>query len=259
MTQLRRISMETHLLRERTRRFREAAQCGPSTGADAYKGLDAHAKPGLHGFVADLARQRFPAGAQLLDCAAGSGALTLRLQDVGFSMHATDYVAENFRLPHVPFRALDLNECFASVFTEQFDGVIAAEIIEHLENPRHFLRECWKLLKPGGEILLTTPNAGSPVSKAFLLRHGHAPWFSERDYQLYGHITPITARMLTQCSRESGFSIELMTSFGDALLQCRGSPRLGALARLISLVDMTPQELRGEILVSVLRKQIQPS
>lgn len=41
---------------------------------------------------------------------------------------------------------------------EEFDTVVAAEVIEHLENPGIFLTNCKRHLKEGGRILLTTPN-----------------------------------------------------------------------------------------------------
>lgn len=39
-----------------------------------------------------------------------------------------------------------------------FDLVIAQEVIEHIERPYDFLRRVWRVLKPGGYLLLTTPN-----------------------------------------------------------------------------------------------------
>ncbi|MBS3100211.1 class I SAM-dependent methyltransferase [Candidatus Pacearchaeota archaeon] len=42
---------------------------------------------------------------------------------------------------------------------KRFDTIIAGDIIEHLENPMGFLRFCFKHLKEGGRLILTTPNA----------------------------------------------------------------------------------------------------
>lgn len=39
-----------------------------------------------------------------------------------------------------------------------FDRVLATEILEHLANPGLFLSECWRVLRPGGGLWLTTPN-----------------------------------------------------------------------------------------------------
>ncbi len=41
------------------------------------------------------------------------------------------------------------------------DTLIAAELIEHLENPLRFLKECRRVLKRNGRLILTTPNTDS--------------------------------------------------------------------------------------------------
>jgi SAM-dependent methyltransferase len=39
-----------------------------------------------------------------------------------------------------------------------FDRVVATEILEHLATPGLFLSECWRVLRPGGVLYVTTPN-----------------------------------------------------------------------------------------------------
>lgn len=39
-----------------------------------------------------------------------------------------------------------------------FDNVLAGEIIEHLDNPLGFLKEGYRVLKPKGKLVITTPN-----------------------------------------------------------------------------------------------------
>lgn len=227
---------------------------GSSGGENSYKGLRIHALPGLHDFIATLATEYFQPGVTILDLAAGTGAMSLRMQDLGFKVMATDYVPENFKLEGIPFTKLDLNEGFSSAFIELFEGIIASEIIEHLENPRHFARECFKLLKPGGRIVLSTPNVESPGSLASFVRSGSFAWFSEDDYVNQGHITPFTQWQLAKAFGEVGFRVIWKGSFGDGLRTTAGSPRLHLLARLLSSVSTKDPELRGEIFVCVLEK-----
>jgi len=52
----------------------------------------------------------------------------------------------------------DLNKRFPFK-TNYADNIIAGEIIEHLTNPFGFLEECYRVLKPEGKLILTTPNA----------------------------------------------------------------------------------------------------
>lgn len=41
---------------------------------------------------------------------------------------------------------------------KRYDLVVACEVIEHVENPKAFFDQCMKVLKTGGELLITTPN-----------------------------------------------------------------------------------------------------
>lgn len=86
------------------------------------------------------------------------------------------------------FKLVDLNKDFPYE-DEEFDGLIAIEVIEHLENPRHFLKECKRIVKDF--IIITTPNCLSPLSKKTFSETGRFHWFEEKDYQQSKHITPL--------------------------------------------------------------------
>jgi SAM-dependent methyltransferase len=214
---------------ERTHFWQEPSN--DEAGGERYKGLAAYALAGLHEHVVSVVAQHVPPPAAILDLAAGSGALSQRLLDRGYSVSASDYVADNFRLS-IPFRAADLNQDFA---VGVYDAIVACEIIEHLENPRHFLRQCRKM---SPRVILTTPNPDSPISKARYLRTGHFQWFSQDDYRIQGHISPLHPQALRNCAAECGYKY--------------GGPKLRLLARLIDRLDKSPRALRGDILVAFL-------
>lgn len=235
-------------------RYKRAAHLGAPT-SNAYKGLRIHALPGLHEFVGQRAKEHFKAGGSLLDLAAGSGAMSQRMRDMGFAVCATDYVTENFRLHEsIPFVQANLNEEFSARYVQKFDGIVASEIIEHIENPRHFARECFKLLAPGGRIVVSTPNVDSAASKASFIRSGAFLWFDERDYIEQGHITPLSQSQLHRAFAEAGFTTLWLGSFGNAKGKLGGSPRLQLLARLVALLANVDRHLDGEILVSVMER-----
>jgi SAM-dependent methyltransferase len=195
--------------------YRDAAGTALGTEETGYRGLRVHAWPGLHEAVAAEAVRSLAPGASVLDLASGSGALALRLRDAGFAVSGCDLVAENFSLHgEVPFTTANLNQGFADAFAERFDAITAVEIIEHLENPRHFLRQCFALLRPGGRLILTTPNVDSPHARALWIRTGAFRWFTDHDYELHGHIMPIPLWLLRHALREAGFGVEVLTSVG---------------------------------------------
>jgi cyclopropane fatty-acyl-phospholipid synthase-like methyltransferase len=219
---------------------------------EGYKGIPVHALEGLHEIVAELVRRHMSRGAKLAELAAGGGALTLRLHEMGFQVNACDYVTENFRLHgQVRFIQQDLNAQFSQNFSG-CEGVVAVEIIEHLENPRHFLREIRAILPAGGVAIVTTPNVESPVSVAMSIRSGRPIWFWESAYRSDGHITPVPQWIIEQASEEAGLEVVEVLSHGDPYRWLRAWPRLHLLAKLIGYV--TPRDRpRGELILMVLR------
>lgn len=59
-----------------------------------------------------------------------------------------------------------------------FDVITAAEIIEHLVNPDHFLKETRRVLKGGGYLVITTPNLAAWFNRLIFL-FGYQPFFLE--------------------------------------------------------------------------------
>jgi len=80
-----------------------------------------------------------------------------------------------------------------------FDLVIAGEIIEHILDTDFFLDQIKKVLKPGGILILSTPNAAS-LGRRFLLLAGKNPFFEASygfpGYAHAGHIRFFTKGLL---------------------------------------------------------------
>ena len=98
-----------------------------------------------------------PEGARVLDAPCGAGALAAVLRDRGYDVYGADVEADAQALLAERWQQADLNAPLPWP-AETFDAVFSIEGIEHLENRFAFLREVRRVLKPGGTMVLTTPN-----------------------------------------------------------------------------------------------------
>lgn len=120
-------------------------------------------------FLPDL---RLPARGKVLDAPCGStGALALELKRAGFTVTGADVDVDAARALGESFVEADLNATLPWA-AETFDAVISTEGIEHLENAFLFLREVTRVLKPGGTLILTTPNITALRSRVRFLGSG---------------------------------------------------------------------------------------
>jgi 2-polyprenyl-3-methyl-5-hydroxy-6-metoxy-1,4-benzoquinol methylase len=82
------------------------------------------------------------------------------------------------------------------------DTSVAIEVIEHLENPRAFVRELARVTRPGGWIVITTPNQLSALSLICLVLKGSFSAFQDGDYP--AHRTALLEIDLRRIARECG-------------------------------------------------------
>ena len=78
-----------------------------------------------------------------------------------------------------------------------FDVVLSMDVIEHVDPPEPWLREAWRVTRPGGTLFLTTPNYGSRslrlLEGTVLEAFARAQGFSRRDI----HPSKFDARRLS--------------------------------------------------------------
>lgn len=94
---------------------------------------------------------------RVLDIPAGGGEESLHLLKLGYEVCTVDLFLRAVNNPELPSVQADANEIFP-FRSEVFDYVLSREGIEHLENQAHFVRECGRILKASGKLILTTPN-----------------------------------------------------------------------------------------------------
>jgi 2-polyprenyl-3-methyl-5-hydroxy-6-metoxy-1,4-benzoquinol methylase len=89
---------------------------------------------------------------------------------------------------------------------KMFDSVIAAEIIEHVYDTDKFLMEIARVLKPGGILVLSTPNIAC-LSNRLRLLIGAYPRYAEYKAGGAGHIRIYTATAIKNQVADNGFNV----------------------------------------------------
>jgi len=104
----------------------------------------------------------------------------------------------------VDFLAADLDAASWPMEDGLFDATVSIETIEHLENPRAFFRELTRITRPGGLVIVTTPNQLSLLSKLTLVVKNQFTAFQERPGLYPAHRTALLAIDLIRISKECG-------------------------------------------------------
>jgi 2-polyprenyl-3-methyl-5-hydroxy-6-metoxy-1,4-benzoquinol methylase len=151
-----------------------------------------------------------------LDFGAGIGNLSQRILALNqFDMiTAADIMECPIEVPDlINWLTWDLNDPL-DLPDASFDTIVSSEVIEHLENPRAIAREWFRLLRPNGRLILSTPNNESWRSLLALLVQGHFVAFGDSSYP--AHITALLRKDIERILIEAGFSSIkfLFTNFG---------------------------------------------
>jgi len=99
---------------------------------------------------------------------------------------------------------------------EQYDCIVCADVLEHLKAPQHVLAQCKRLLKPGGRLLTSVPNAGYCGLVAELMQ-------GEFRYRPEGlldatHLRFFTRKSLSRFFQEQGWATLSVTTTQRSLL-----------------------------------------
>lgn len=190
-----------------------------------------------------------PAGT-LLDVGCGGGRFLNRMKKRGWQVEGTDFDEQAARKVSsrygITTHVGDLSQC--ALPANSFDAITLSQAIEHLYEPQATLLECLRILKPGGLLVITTPNflcLGAAEFGAF--------W---RGWEAPRHLQLFSVDSLRKLTQRAGFDvIEASTySAGSAVVyrvsrtnQRSGkSSWLNELKLLIWSYDKELQEYRAQ-------------
>lgn len=105
---------------------------------------------------------------RLLEVGCGSGQMLKLMQDLGWRVEGVDFdpaAVENAQAKGLQVR---LGTLESQVYPDDyFDAITMSHLIEHVHDPLQLLRECNRILRPGGSLVVVTPNGGSWGHKLF--------------------------------------------------------------------------------------------
>ena len=199
-------------------------------------------------------------GARILDVAAAQGNFSLALAELGFDVTWNDLraeLADYVRLKHergkIEFAA---GNAFELAFPALFDAVLITEIIEHVAHPDDFLAKAAALVRPGGYIVMTTPNGGYFKNRL--------PKFSEcADPSVFesvqfkpnsdGHIFLLHLDEIAPLAKRAGLEVEKIVLFTNPLTA--GHVKTEPLLKVLPRGLVRAAERLTEFLPNVLKKR----
>jgi ubiquinone/menaquinone biosynthesis C-methylase UbiE len=155
-----------------------------------------------------------------LDAGCGTGTLSRWLvRERSFSVVAIDgseqMLLNASRKPGLEYRRADVINTGLS--EGSFDGVLCSSVLEYLSSVEAALQEFWRVLKPGGTLIASVPNASLrvriPLKTVYWLTRplGRKRWYTFLDHSKHCYSVALFAEML----QGMGFSTERMVEFGD--------------------------------------------
>lgn len=209
-------------------------------------------------------------GGRVLDVGCGNGAFVHRMRELGWAAEGIDFDPEGVaqaRALGLPVRCGSLDE--QGYPDCAFDAITLSHVIEHVPRLVAFLRECHRILRPGGRIVLRTPNA-----RAFSHQHFGGAW-TPLDPPRHLHVfTPAALRTLLvraefssprvfTCTRDVPWTYltsRVVVADGRYLLDrpCLTYPRAdrwwGLALQFVEWLCLRVQPGRGEELVAIAHK-----
>ena len=184
---------------------------------------------GLSGRAVARAFVAFPGGRDLIDDMAcflpspgtgnaflelgfGNGTQLRRMRRLGWQVTGVEQdpaAAESARAQGFPVFTGDLAD--HGLADDSYDGIYGSHCLEHVHDPLQTLRECRRILRPDGAVVMVTPNADSWG----LRRYGES-WLG---LDAPRHLTVFTPSSLTELAERAGFSeVSVKTTSRAAVL-----------------------------------------
>jgi len=136
----------------------------------------------------------------LLEIGCGSGKILKRMEHMGWRSEGVDFddaAVEIARKKGLQVHAGMVED--QAYPNDHFDVILMSQVIEHVHDPFALLREARRILKPGGRLILITPNNESLGHRMF-----QEAW---RGLEVPRHLHLFTLRSLRNLAEKAGFKV----------------------------------------------------
>lgn len=157
--------------------------------------------PDIYSKALELIHSNGMSKGNLLDVGAGKGDFLKYIQPlVNYKLHGVDLM--HTKMSNTEWYVQDLNQVL-QFQNQKFDAISCLEVLEHIENPRQLVREMFRVLKPGGILVVSTPNNHSWRAIISYIFREHFVAFTDSSYP--AHITALNKTDLKRMFCEAGF------------------------------------------------------
>ncbi len=148
----------------------------------------------------------YKSGGQLLDIGCGGGKYLLSMQQLGWQVEGVEFNPTAAQTCKESGLDVFPGELSAAAFPDnRFDVITARHVIEHIATPKSFINEIFRILKPGGIMVLVTPNSQA-LGRGWFGTH----WYANEVPRHLILFAPNNLQLLT--SQEGFQSISMRTS-----------------------------------------------
>lgn len=130
-----------------------------------------------------------PVARECLDVGSDNGVISYLLRERGRAAgeiwHSCDLIPETVESIRslVGERVDQIDGLSTPYSTEHFDLVVIVDLLEHIETDREFINEVYRILKPGGSLIVNVPNPKEGILRRFRSLIGQTD-------QAHGHLRP---------------------------------------------------------------------
>lgn len=133
-----------------------------------YLGDQLHDKKNHEALLKKLSKYKALDGCTILDIGCGSGKLVKYLRSKGleaYGLEPSSALFDTFLKNEPYFFKGEVNGFISQNTDKRFDFIIAADVLEHVEQPVPFMQDIAGILSPGGVLFISTPDAKSVFAR----------------------------------------------------------------------------------------------